>query len=379
LNNSNLQVYITEVSIQKGSVRTADADGCPITPPPPDATQKFYAVVKYAIYNSGSDDFLPATTTSGYIGEAECHKPAIFKFLSLDGLISGVKLIKYATCVLDDELAGDNACIASASGMKIRSGKSYGRSSEVSVKFAITDADFANFFTNVNPATILDLKLTVNPLISNGVVGEVHVAKGTELASHNWLDPMVFPDPVVLYAAPKVVINNLQLSKSYGDKYINLAEVQLFYNNVQLPPYSLRFTFSSTLTVNGVLYSANKCNDGDVTDLCHTNTGDPDPTLTIVSSAPFDKVVVYNRADGDPGVDRIEGATMTTTIDGQSKSTVFPQSADLIYTFLVQTTGLTLYYAPSYASTASPTIATTAAPTSSNQVVITNLQNSPAS
>ena len=174
--NSNLQVYITEVSIQKSNVKPFDPqNGCPLTPAGTPYS-KFYAVVKYAIYNSGVDDFIPAATTaSDYIGEADCHKPAIFKFLSLEGLIPGGGLLsKYATCVVDDELAGADACTAAASGMKIRAGKSYGGTKVVAVKFAIADADFSTFL-NLNSATTLDLKMSVNPLISNGAVAEVLV------------------------------------------------------------------------------------------------------------------------------------------------------------------------------------------------------------
>jgi hypothetical protein len=108
-----------------------------------------------------------------------------------------------------------------------------------------------------------------------------------------------------------------------------------------------KFTFSSTLTdTTGVEYSASKCNDGDLTDLCHTDTGDSNPTLTIVSSALFDTVKVYNSADGNNCVDRIEGATITSTINGQSSSTVFPQSADALYIFtILPSTGtLQLYH-----------------------------------
>lgn len=61
-----------------------DSDGCTLSGA---SYSKIYAVVKFVIYNAGSDDFDPESTTSGYIGEVECHKPAIFKFLSLGGLI----------------------------------------------------------------------------------------------------------------------------------------------------------------------------------------------------------------------------------------------------------------------------------------------------
>jgi hypothetical protein len=192
----------------------------------------------------------------------------------------------------------------------------------------------------------------------------------------------VFPDPVVLYGGPKIVINNLQPSKACGVAlYINLADVQLFYNNVQIPSSSLKFTFSSTYpdTV-GVSYAVANCNNGDLTDLCHTNTGDSNPSLTIVSSALFDTVKVYNRADGNTCTDRIEGATITSTINGQSSSTVFPQSTDALYIFTILPSTKTLQlYDDSTAApvTSSPTAApVTSSPTAAglNQVVITDLQ-----
>ena len=84
------------------------------------------------------------------------------------------------------------------------------------------------------------------------------ISRGSEVSNFNWLDATVFPAPVVLYSGPKIVINSLQSSKVCGSAlYINLAEVQLFYNNVQIPSSSLTFTFSSTYPdTNGVSYSA---------------------------------------------------------------------------------------------------------------------------
>eukprot|EP01036_Dinobryon_divergens_P035591 gene35591-46156_t len=153
----------------------------------------YYAVVKYKIHNSG-DDFSPAFA---YKGEADCHKPAIFNFLHLEGLIPSVKLSRHATCVVDDELAdGEDACTSSTSkGMTIRSGKSYGNTKAVSAKFTIADSDFATLY-NAAATTQLDLKLSVNSLISPAVSGEVSVLKGSELGSADWFNPAVFPDPI---------------------------------------------------------------------------------------------------------------------------------------------------------------------------------------
>ena len=195
-----LEVYISEVSIQKGAVKPFDKDGCPSNTGGPSVTN-YYAVVKYMIHNSGDADFSPP---SAYKGEAACHKPAIFDFLYLEGLIPSVKLSKFATCVVDDELAGEDACAASsiADGMTIRYAKSYGRTKAVSAKFKIDGKDFATLF-NAAATTQLDLKLSVNSLISPAAVsGQVSVLKGSSLGSADWLNPAVIPKPVVLYSAP---------------------------------------------------------------------------------------------------------------------------------------------------------------------------------
>eukprot|EP01035_Chromulina_nebulosa_P069428 gene69428-biopygen32312 len=124
--------------------------------------------------------------------------------------------------------------------MTIRSGKSYGNTKAVSAKFTIADSDFATLY-NAAATTQLDLKLSVNSLISPAVSGEVSVLKGSELGSADWFNPAVFPDPIVLYSAPTtIVINNL-----VAGNFLNLAEVQLFGNGVQIPTSMLTFTLSS--------------------------------------------------------------------------------------------------------------------------------------
>jgi len=109
LPTSQLEVSISEVSIQKGKVKPFDTDGCPLTTGGPSVV-KYYAVVKYIIKNAGDADFSPPLA---YKGEAACHKPAIYNFLQLEGLIPSVKLSKFASCVVDDELAGEDACASS--------------------------------------------------------------------------------------------------------------------------------------------------------------------------------------------------------------------------------------------------------------------------
>jgi hypothetical protein len=344
LSTSLLEVSISEVSNQQGAVKPFDKDGCPATTGGPSVT-KFYAVVKYIIHNSGNE-FSPSPA---YKGEASCHKPAIFNFLNLEGLIPSVKLSRHATCVVDDELAGEDACASSISNnMTIRSGKSYGSTKTVSVKFTIADSDFATL-NNADATTKLDLKLSVNSLISPGVSHEVSVLKGSELGSVDWFNPTVFPAPVILYSvftqsqsptssptASYVVINNI-LRTDGNLMIINLAEVQLFNNNVQIPRESLQFTLSSTYNEDT---RASMCNDGNLNTLCHSGTSNP--SLTIVSAAAFDRVVVYN---WNQFPHRIQGSTITATVDGQSQATIFPSAAS-VYTFLLSSSGLQLYVPP---------------------------------
>jgi hypothetical protein len=129
----------------------------------------------------------------------------------------------------------------------------------------------------------------------------------------------------------KLVINNVV----HHERTINLAEVQLFRSGNQIPNNLLAFALSSTHAVDFV---ASRCNDGILSNFCHTLIhGDPNPSLTIVSSIVFDKVVVYNRNENP---DRIKGATITATINGQSKATTFPSSPKSIYTFVLTSAGL---------------------------------------
>jgi hypothetical protein len=117
---------------------------------------------------------------------------------------------------------------------------------------------------------------------------------------------------------------------------INLAEVQLFHLGVQIPSNLLTFTLSS---VHPEFPAAN-CNDGIFNNFCHSSeNGEPNPTLTIVSAVAFDKVVVYNRQAHQQ---RIQGATITATVDGISQSTTFP-SPDQVFTFGWSSSALVLY------------------------------------
>ena len=150
-----------------------------------------------------------------------------------------------------------------------------------------------------------------------------------------------------------VVINNLLALDRY--MYLILAEVQLFRNNVQVSNNSLAFTILPSINGN---YLASNCNDGKLDNICLSSGANP--SLTIVSAVAFDKVVVYNCQGSEQY--RIEGATITATVDGVSSSTTFPSSPDPAFTFVVASSGLQLYTTPipTAASTATP-----AAPSSS--------------
>ena len=64
LPTSLLEVYISEVSIQKGKVKPFDKDGCSLTTGGPSVV-RYYAVVKYIIKNSGDADFSPPLAYKG--------------------------------------------------------------------------------------------------------------------------------------------------------------------------------------------------------------------------------------------------------------------------------------------------------------------------
>jgi hypothetical protein len=133
-----------------------------------------------------------------------------------------------------------------------------------------------------------------------------------------------------------------------------LKEVQLFYNGVQVPRNWLTFTLSSTYIEGTYPLVASNCNDGKTngtwpTGHCHTlgGAGDPNPSLTIVSTVVFDKVVVYNMIEWS--IYAIQGATITATVNGQSKATTFPNNDLLLYTFVLSSSTLQ-YQAPQTAA-----------------------------
>jgi hypothetical protein len=140
-----------------------------------------------------------------------------------------------------------------------------------------------------------------------------------------------------------VIINNLVSLPIETERAIDLLEVQLFNNNDQISTNLLNFTFSTEYTGNtygSSGFPASNCNDGITSGgfqyIC-SSALETNPTLTIVSLVAFDKVVVYNRLDCCQ--DRIDGATITTTINEVSKSTTFPGSYS-VYIFTVTSSGL---------------------------------------
>ena len=59
---------------------------------------------------------------------------------------------------------------------------------------------------------------------------------------------------------------SLAFAPKAGADYLNLREVQVFWNGTQLPRSMLTFVQSSTFSFN----SASLCNDGNLTTVCHT-------------------------------------------------------------------------------------------------------------
>ncbi len=119
---------------------------------------------------------------------------------------------------------------------------------------------------------------------------------------------------------------------------INLMEIQLFSNNVQISRNHLQVACSSIYGDGS--YPIQNCNDGDLNTMCSSGVvsgyfpiDDPNSTITITSPVVFDKVLVYNRVSCCK--ERIEGATITATVNRQSMSTTFPATPpDYIFTFL---------------------------------------------
>jgi len=93
-----------------------------------------------------------------------------------------------------------------------------------------------------------------------------------------------------------VTINQKFAPAGDGGSYptINLAEVQLFNGGVQVPRTQLTFVIANEHED----YPASNCNDGSLTDFCHScscSTDASGATLTITSPVSVDQVVVYNR------------------------------------------------------------------------------------
>ena len=117
-----------------------------------------------------------------------------------------------------------------------------------------------------------------------------------------------------------------------SDHIIHLAEVQLFLGSAQIPRAraSLTFTLSNPDSSLVKLYPASNCNDGNLNNFCHSDSSDPNPSLDIRSTQPFDKVVVYNR-DSNP--ERINGAVINVNSIGGPFSSQFSNVNQSIYTF----------------------------------------------
>ena len=126
-----------------------------------------------------------------------------------------------------------------------------------------------------------------------------------------------------------VIIDSRIFSNGYTP-INNLAEVQLFYGGVQLSPASLSFTLSSAFA------PASNCNNGILTDYCHSGSTDTNPTLTITGSGIVDTITVYNRADY--GQERIVNGLISFAYSGVPYWTGGFTSTLASYTFNIQGT-----------------------------------------
>ena len=93
-----------------------------------------------------------------------------------------------------------------------------------------------------------------------------------------------------------------------GERIINLAEVQLWYQRAQLKTTSLHFELSTTS------FAAENCNNGNLNDFCHSGSNDLTPTLTVISETVFDQIIVNNRQNCCQ--DRILSAQISATLNG---------------------------------------------------------------
>jgi hypothetical protein len=192
----NLAVKLTEISLRKGSYKPFDSFGCSSTTSG-EAVEQFYAAYKLQIQNTGTADFIPP---AGFVGEADCHKPTIYKFLQ-DGDESDGGVTFYLPCVVDDAAiaTGSTACAtAQSGGMKIRQGHSLGVSRVVEVKLAVP----IEFLGIITPTEVLFTTLKVNPDISSGTEASVKYIFGNAASQIDWLQPGVFPPPFIIYYSP---------------------------------------------------------------------------------------------------------------------------------------------------------------------------------
>eukprot|EP01035_Chromulina_nebulosa_P065663 gene65663-89837_t len=157
------------------------------------------------------------------------------------------------------------------------------------------------------------------------IVGLIYAANAAVVPS---LLPSLSPS---ISPANTVTINKVV----QADHVINLAEVQLFSNGNQLSPSVLTFTSSSTYSSGTVI---SFCNDGILTNYCHSSLQDLTPSIVISTSQVFDTVVVYNRAECCQY--RICNASITVNLIGQAPvSTTFPGVAQRVYAFGIQSSG----------------------------------------
>ena len=177
-------------------------------------------------------------------------------------------------------------------------------------------------------------------------------------------------------------------------EYLNLQEVQLFYNNVQVPLSALTATMSSTW------YPASRCIDGLTapppetvfngicqyecqTYLCHTSDGNGWLRITV-SGYSVNKIVVWNRIHCCQG--RINGANIVYSYDMAGNNVIykstFSYTSSLVYTFDFSgtTSQVSPNVLPTFQPSSNPTFQPTTNPTfqpSSSPIVPTEIPTSP--
>ena len=158
---AKLHLTINSVTIQWDDVVDCGS-GTPI--------KKLRLIIAYYLgnYGVGTVDFIPP---NGFVGTAQCGKPAVLGFLDLQGFpalsdTSGVP--KYASCVVDDTMAADTAgaCTLATSGMKIGVDTNYGVTKVVTAKYNLDSSALSTYITANTGVPTISITLQVNTYLS---------------------------------------------------------------------------------------------------------------------------------------------------------------------------------------------------------------------